>query len=258
MKVRASAELIYDFAEPTQIIGLIEAALTEDQAIISEALTVTPHRALLSDVGVGGDRRMRACLSGTVTISYQADVDNGHRLLLPVSGRQHSWSELPADTLTFLLPSRFCPSDQFQRYALREFGQAGDGVARVMAVLDWIDRNLDYVAGVSTPETTAAQTFTVRAGVCRDFTHLAITFCRALSIPARAVSAYAVDLQPADFHAVVEVFVENQWWLIDPTRLAPVEGLVRIAHGRDAADIAFLTTNKPCQLISQTIAAEAI
>jgi transglutaminase-like putative cysteine protease len=124
--------------------------------------------------------------------------------------------------------------------------------------MDWINRHVDYIAGVSTAESAADHTFTVRAGVCRDFTHLAITFCRALSIPARAVSAYAVDLQPPDFHAVVEVFLEDQWWLVDPTRLAPVEGMVRIATGRDAADIAFLSTDKPCQLVRQSVQADSL
>lgn len=258
MKLRTSATLTYLFPEPTQVIGLFQAALSTDQAILSETLEISPETAASSDAGHGGERRMRACLSGEVTIGYRAEIDNGDRKLLPQAGRQHLWGELPAEVLPYLLPSRFCPSDQFQRFALREFGQAGDGVARVMAILEWINRHVDYVHGVSTAETTAAHTFTVRAGVCRDFTHLGITLCRALSIPARAVSAYALDLQPPDFHAVMEVYVENDWWLVDPTRLAPVAGLVRIAHGRDAADIAFLTTDKPCQLVAQTVEVSTI
>ena len=88
-------------------------------------------------------------------------------------------------------------------------------------------------------------------GVCRDFTHLGITLVRALGIPARAVSAYALQLNPPDFHAIFEVYLENGWWLIDPTRLAPIEGIVRIGSGRDASDIAFLTSQ--CQVIRQTI-----
>lgn len=176
------------------------------------------------------------------------------RQLLPQSGRQHLWSELPEDILPFLLPSRFCPSDKFMRFAQREFGDAGDGVARVMAILNWIRTNLDYVPGISNAETTAERTFVDRAGVCRDFTHLGITLSRALGMPARAVSAYALGLDPPDFHAIFEVYLENSWWLIDPTRLAPIEGIVRIGSGRDASDIAFLTTDKQCQVISQSVA----
>jgi transglutaminase-like putative cysteine protease len=186
-----------------------------------------------------------------VKIRYSALVENNLRQLLPQTGLQHVWSELPSDVLPFLLPSRFCPSDKFMRFAQREFSSAGDGVARVMAILDWIHRNVDYVAGVSDAETTAEGTFVDRAGVCLDFTHLGITLSRALVIPARAVSAYALELDPPDFHAIFEVYIANGWWLIDPTRLAPIEGIVRIGSGRDASDIAFLTTDKQCEVMRQ-------
>jgi transglutaminase-like putative cysteine protease len=138
------------------------------------------------------------------------------------------------------------------RFAQREFAIAGDGVARVMAILEWIHRNVDYVSGVSNAQTTAERTVD-RAGVCRDFTHLGITLARALGIPARAVSAYALELNPPDFHAIFEAYLENAWWLIDPTRLASIEGIVRIGSGRDASDIAFLTSDKQCQMLRQTI-----
>jgi transglutaminase-like putative cysteine protease len=135
------------------------------------------------------------------------------------------------------------------RFAQREFGGSGDGVDRIMAILEWINRNLDYVVGVSDAETTAERTFVDRAGVCRDFTHMGITLARALGIPARAVNAYALQLDPPDFHAILEVFLEAAWWLIDPTRLAPIEGIVRIGSGRDA----FLTSDKQCRVVNQNI-----
>jgi transglutaminase-like putative cysteine protease len=253
MKLSIRAELVYDFAQSTQVIAILEASQTSDQTILSESLDVQPSARLLSDKTPYGDRRIRASLSGEVSIRYLATVENNLRQLLPATGRQHLWSALPSDVLPFLLPSRFCPSDKFMRFAQREFGAAGDGVARVMAILEWIHRNVDYVSGVSNAETTAERTFVDRAGVCRDFTHLGITLSRALGIPARAVSAYALDLDPPDFHAIFEVYLENSWWLIDPTRLAPIEGIVRIGSGRDASDIAFLTSDKQCQVIRQTI-----
>jgi transglutaminase-like putative cysteine protease len=253
MKLSIKAELVYAFAPETQIVASIEASQTSDQTILSEKLDIHPPIQLLSDKTPYGDRSIRASLSGEVTILYQAIVENNLRQLLPSSGHQHLWSDLPNDVLPFLLPSRFCPSDKFMRFSQREFGGAGDGVARVMAILEWIYRNVDYVPGVSNAETTAERTFIDRAGVCRDFTHLGITLCRALGIPARAVSAYALQLEPPDFHAIFEVFLENNWWLIDPTRLAPIEGIIRIGSGRDASDIAFLTSDKQCQVLSQTI-----
>lgn len=253
MKLTVEAELVYRFSEATQIMALIEASSSLDQEILEEALDISIDTELVRNTDLSGDRRFRTSLSGEVSLVYTARVENHVRQLLPPSGRQHLWTELPEHTLPFLLPSRFCPSDKFMRFADREFGNAGDGVARVMAILDWITRNVDYLHGVSTPETTAERTFVDRAGVCRDFTHLGITLCRALSIPARAVSAYALGLEPPDFHAIFEVYLEGGWWLVDPTRLAPIEGLVRIGSGRDAADIAFLTTEKPCELVRQSV-----
>ena len=253
MKLSIDAELNYRFAPNSQIVANLEASLTADQNILEELLTVTPNTALVRDTVASGDRRIRGCFSGDVTIRYTALVENKMRQLLPPSGRQHVWSELPSDVLPFLLPSRFCPSDLFMRFVQREFGGIEDGVGRLMAILEWINRNVDYIAGVSTPETTAERTFVDRAGVCRDFSHLGITFCRALGVPARAVSAYAMALEPPDFHAIFEVFLDNTWWLVDPTRLAPIEGIVRIGNGRDASDISFLTSDKQCQVLSQNI-----
>jgi transglutaminase-like putative cysteine protease len=154
--------------------------------------------------------------------------------------------------MQYLTPSLYCPSHKFERFAHREFGGHA-GSNSVLAVLDWIGSHVDYVPGVSDVETTAERTFVDRAGVCRDFTHLGITMCRALNIPARAVSAYAFNLTPQDFHAVFEVYVGGGWWLVDPTGLIDVSGLVRIGVGRDAADIAFLTTSLPCERISQSV-----
>jgi transglutaminase-like putative cysteine protease len=253
MKLMIGAELVYNFVGDTQVIANLEASRTSDQIILSESLDIQPPAKFLSDTTPYGDRSIRASLSGDVTIRYSALVENNLRQLLPQSGLQHVWSELPSEVLPFLLSSRFCPSDKFMRFAQREFSSAGDGVARIMAILEWIHRNVDYVAGVSDAQTTAEETFVDRAGVCRDFTHLGITLSRALGIPARAVSAYALQLDPPDFHAIFEVYIENGWWLIDPTRLAPIEGIVRIGSGRDASDIAFLTTDKQCQVIRQTI-----
>ena len=253
MKLSIKAELVYNFVNQTQIIATLEASHTSDQVVVSELLDIQPPARILSDTTHYGERRIRASLSGDVTINYTAVVENNLRKLLPQSGRQHLWSDLPPEVLPFLLPSRFCPSDKFMRFAQRQFAGAGDGVARIMAIMNWIHENVDYVAGVSNAETTAERTFVDRAGVCRDFTHLAITLARALGIPARAVSAYALQLDPPDFHAILEVYVENGWWLIDPTRLAPIEGIVRIGSGRDASDIAFLTSDKQCQVIRQTI-----
>jgi transglutaminase-like putative cysteine protease len=254
MILNVAAELVFDFHPGTEAIVSIQAAASPDQTILSERLTLSPPLAIIQDApDERGERRFRAVFSGETRISYSAVVDNGLRKPLHAGARQHAWSELPQHVLQYLTPSRYCPSDKFVLFAKREFGTIAAGGERVLAVLDWIHAHVDYTPGVSNAETTAERTFVDRAGVCRDFSHLGITLCRALNIPARAVSAYAWQLDPPDFHAVFEVFLDGGWWLVDPTRLSAVDGLVRIGVGRDAADIAFLTTTAGCESISQAV-----
>jgi transglutaminase-like putative cysteine protease len=258
MKLKVRADLVYRFEPATDAIYKIQAAHWPGQTLVSETLLVSPDVEFMHDQDVEfGARTLRAQLHGEIALTYEAVVDNGALAGLPPGAVQHDWSELPAEVLTYLWASRYCPSDQFGRFVERTFGGTTGG-ARVLAILDWIHAEVDYEPGVSNAETTAAHTFIDRAGVCRDFTHLGMTLCRASGIPARAVSAYAHQLTPPDFHAVFEVWLNNGWWLVDPTRLAPIEGLVRIACGRDAADIAFLSTQGPCELVRQSITAEAV
>jgi len=247
LRVRVHASLAYRAALPPEApIEAIAAMLVghaPGQRIESEALDITPGTRLAESVDpVSGARLLRGQLQGDVALTYTATVRLAPRLVLPPEVNVAPWSRLPVEVLPYLLPSRFCPVDQFLRFAAREFGELSPGGARVLAILDWLHSNVDYVHGVSTASTGAAGTFIDRAGVCRDFTHLGLTLCRAAGVPARAVAAYALGLQPPDFHAIFEVYLDGGWWLVDPTRLAPIAGLVRIAHGRDAADIAFLTT----------------
>lgn len=254
MKLRVSAELRYDFLPGTEAIVAVQAAKSADQTVLSETLTIDPPvKMVLDPPDAYGERRVRARVGGEVRLRYEAIVDNGRRIPPGPGAFQSTWSQLPADVVQYLLPSRYCPSDKFISFAQREFGEAGQGGAAVLAVLDWLAAHIDYVGGISHSGTTAEHTFVERKGVCRDFTHLGITLCRALNIPSRAVSAYALDLDPPDFHAVFEVFLNGSWWLVDPTRLVPVENLVRILNGRDAADIAFLTTSMGCELIEQSV-----
>ncbi|ALJ07829.1 MULTISPECIES: transglutaminase family protein [unclassified Brevundimonas] len=257
MKLRVRAELVYSFDPPTDAIYKIQVAHWPGQEILEERLTFDPPVQFQEDEDVDfGARTLRCHVQGEVSLVYEAVVDNGVLKGLPPSVSQHDWGDLPAEVLPYLQPSRYCPSDQFGRFVTRQFGETAGG-ARVLAILNWIAENIDYEHGVSDTETTAARTFIDRAGVCRDFTHLGMTFCRASGVPARAVSAFAHQLNPPDFHAIFEVWLDGGWWLVDPTGLAPVEGLVRIACGRDAADIAFLTTQERCRMVRQSVTVEA-
>jgi transglutaminase-like putative cysteine protease len=141
-----------------------------------------------------------------------------------------------------LLPTRFCESDLLFAFAREQFGRLPPGIARVHAVVDWVHRAIAYKPGSTTATSTARDVLEQRAGVCRDFAHLCIAFCRALNIPARLVAGYVwFDEPPQDFHAVFEAWLGGRWVLFDPTGMAPVDRLVRIGTGSDAKDVAFST-----------------
>lgn len=254
MHFQIQAELTYDFAEPCEVLLLLEAARAADQAVHSDELRLSPAVDISRlDDSVTGERRAVFAAEGRVSISYDAEVE--------VLGRDHSLDkapavairDLPGEALRYLRASRYCPSDRFESFVHREF-RTLEGGQKVAGILAWIAQHLDYRCGVSDAATTALDTFVDRAGVCRDFAHLAISLCRACDIPARAVSAYAWKLEPPDLHAVVEVYLGGRWRLIDPTGRAPVEGLVRVATGLDAADIAFMTIFGRAELVSQSFA----
>jgi transglutaminase-like putative cysteine protease len=241
MTFQIEARFVYRFDQRCEVLLLVEAARSPDQIVLSESLRLDPSVAVARlDDDVTGERRAVFDAEGRIEIAYSATVQVLPRLSRVGEGRISPVRELPGEALKYLRPSRYCPSDRFESFVAREFGALDSG-DQVAALLAWIAEHIDYRAGVSTVETTALDTFVDRAGVCRDFTHLAISLCRAAGVPARAVSAYAWDLQPPDMHAVLEVYLGGRWQLVDPTGRAPADGLVRVATGLDAADIAFMT-----------------
>jgi len=254
MQFQIQAELTYDFAEPCEVLLLLEAAHGPDQAVRRERLELTPAAELARlDDAATGERRAVFTAHGRVQLRYEAEVDVLSRDAALAGAPTVAVRDLPAEALRYLRPSRYCSSDRFERFVEREFGRlsGGDKVAEMMA---WIADHLDYRTGVSDSGSTALDTFVDRCGVCRDFTHLAIALCRAADIPARAVSAYAWKLEPPDLHAVLEVYLGGRWRLVDPTGRAPIQGLVRVATGLDAADIAFMTIFGRAELVSQAFA----
>jgi transglutaminase-like putative cysteine protease len=174
-------------------------------------------------------------------ISYQALVELHHFLQDPQEVQEVTPADLPLEILPLLLPSRYCQSDQLINLAFSEFGHLTPGYSRVTAICNWICQKVIYLSGSSDHHTSAYDTATERVGVCRDFAHLAIAFCRALNIPARFVTSYAYGLNPPDFHACFEAYLGDRWYLFDPTRLVPETSIIRIGTGRDAADVSFAT-----------------
>jgi len=173
--------------------------------------------------------------AGTMVVEYSATVGAAVPNL--------STATTPAEQLDEILyrrPSRYCESDILLPTAKAEF-QGLTGHELLAAVTEWVALKIRYVSGSSNSSDSAVRTLLARRGVCRDFAHLVIALLRGLDIPARMVAVYAPGLTPMDFHAVAEAYVEGQWWLLDATRLAPRQTMVRIATGRDASDIAFLS-----------------
>ncbi|KJE21358.1 Transglutaminase-like superfamily protein [Frankia torreyi] len=187
----------------------------------------------------GGRIHLLRVPRGLFAASYRADLDSPRPRPGPHPTGVAGDEPLDLQRLTYLRPSRYCPSDHVVGLAVAEFGALPQGRPRVDAVVDWIHHRIGYVAGASTVHDTAEDTLLTGQGVCRDFAHLGVTLCRALGIPARFTAVYAPGLTPMDFHAVFEAWTDGAWHVHDPTRRVPRDGLVRIATGRDAADTAF-------------------
>ena len=180
---------------------------------------------------------------GPVDVFYEADVEVDTSGFDLNSVTEFDFGDLPMDCLEFLAPSRYCPSDTFTHFAFDTFGQLLRGHSRITAICDWIYSNILYEQGTTGPFTDAGQVFQGQKGVCRDFAHLGISITRAIGVPARYASVYADRLNPQDFHAVFEAYLlgpsGGRWFAFDPTRMSSPDATVRIAAGRDAADVAF-------------------
>jgi transglutaminase-like putative cysteine protease len=171
---------------------------------------------------------------GLLTVGYEATVSPG-------SGAASQVDE--AERVMMLRPSRFCPSDRLIAYgATRLPGPDVDPLTRIQAITDYASDHLSYISGSTCPTDDAVDVLLAGQGVCRDYAHVVVTLARAQGMAARLVAVYAPGLYPMDFHAVAEIDVDGVWHVVDATRLAPRESLVRISTGRDAADTAFATT----------------
>ncbi len=241
MRFSVGCELQYEAITETTLLLNIEAQRSSGQSLLEDSFSGPSGD--VHEVPETGNRYRRVVLPpGTHDFSYRAVVDT-HSVHIADPGviAETPVATLPFDVIPHLYASRYCPSDQLARFAWRQFGDIASGHEKVQAICNWIFENVDYLEGSSDSSTSAHDTFTLRAGVCRDFAHLGITLTRAVGIPARFVSAYALELTPQDFHAVFEAYLGGRWYLFDATRLCPIDGIIKIGVGRDAADTAFAT-----------------
>ena len=230
------------FATPTAAFTFnVLANFDGQQRVVREEIICTPPVPTEIAEHAKGGRVLRCEVpTGPFEFRYTADVEVT-RPLLSVAVKADNPGRLPLAILTYTLPSRYCESDRFSQIAWELFGKQFDRGEQVRAICAWIDANLAYTPNATDGRTSAWDVWIGRKGVCRDYTHLAIAFCRALSIPARYVGGYAVGLEPMDFHACFEAYLGGEWRLFDPTDNIAPEKIVVISRGRDATSAALTT-----------------
>jgi len=252
--------LSYEVTGPTDFLFQIHALRGMDQQVISESLVITPPVTAHTYADPTLNHRFTRLHvdKGPMQLHYTARVRRTPRAV-DASAHEVAIAELPDSVMHNLMPTRYCESDHLSHAAQKLFGGLPSGLARVEAIVDWIYTNIDYQIGSTQATTTARDVFVQRAGVCRDFAHLAVTFCRALNIPARLVVGYArFEDPPPDFHAVFEAYLGGEWLMFDATRMSPVDQMVRIASGRDAKDVAFATIFGPATMVAMNPLIESV
>ncbi len=258
MRLSIDVHLDYGIAGDADVLLQIEAASMPDQRIEEQSLTIwsdSPIRAVPGEDGIG--QRCWARGHGRLTAAYRAVVKVERPVVALGAYGTTPPRLLPGDVTAYLMPSRYCQSDRFEGFVAREFPGL-DGGALAAALSAWVGNALDYRMGSSSGETTALDTFASRSGVCRDYAHLLVALARAGGIPARCVSAYAPGVDPPDFHAVAELWLDGAWRLVDPTGMASCGDIARVCIGRDATDIAFMTVFGQATLWTQTVRVRAL
>ncbi len=252
MTLKIDVTLDYALSGPTDCLAQIYAAQTPHQKILSGVLTTQSIKPRSTPAEEGIGERLWVQENVALQWRYTAEVEISRNAEDIVGLSWQKPHDLPPEVVKYLFPSRYCPSDKFLAFVNAEFGTLQGG-AKVVAMNDYVKQNFAYMVGTSDAETSALETFVLRQGVCRDFAHMLITLARAGTIPARIVSAYAPGVEPPDFHALVEVWLDGAWHLVDPTGMSIPSETAVICVGRDATDIAFLTTYGPAELRAQSV-----
>jgi len=248
VRIDLQVDLDYRISPPgADFIFNVHPAHTPCQTVSAEQLTLSQPIAvdIQTDAGTGNRYMRLRALPGDLKVSYRATVDLHHHRADPTQLQEMPIHHLPLEALGYIYPSRYCESDKLLSLAMKKFGGLPQGYGRVQAIMDWVQQQVTYTSNTSSPRTSAVETLVEQVGVCRDFAHLMIALCRAVNIPARFTTGtdYGADpaLGPPDFHAYVEVYVGDRWYIFDPSGTGIPMGFVRIGTGRDAADVAFAT-----------------
>jgi transglutaminase-like putative cysteine protease len=265
MQVKVGCEFSYRAEVPTHAVIQVEPRLEGEVRMLTERWTNVPPIGMSRYVdGFGNVCRRATLVAGDSSLSYDAllEVPDTPDPVSP-DAVEVAPQDLPDHALVYTLPSRYCPSQDLGDEAWRLFGSLPPGWSRVQTICDWVHDEIHFDYLDTRPLATAVEVYEKRAGVCRDLAHLAITFCRALNIPARYVFGYLPDidvevLSPMDFCAWMEVFLGGQWWTFDPRNNEPRLGRSVIGRGRDALDVAMVSTYGGPLLTSMVVWADQV
>jgi len=258
VKIYIRVHLDYRVPEPCTILMQLEAAELVQQTVNSCELVIADSPVLNRlEAGDGVGERVWLQVVGKFDCIYRAKLNITRTQVDLDSTCATPLPDLPAEVVKYLLPSRYCPIIEFEYLAVSHFGDRQGG-ALISAMSDWIYDNFTYDIGASDATTTAQQSLEQRRGVCRDYAHVLISMARASGIPARYASVYSPDVDPMDFHAVAEVFLDNAWQMVDPTGMSVPQRTAIIGVGRDATDVAFLTSFGDLHLVNQQVQVEVV
>jgi transglutaminase-like putative cysteine protease len=259
MQIRVGYEMVYDCPQETPMILMVNVHYSRAaDVVVPDRLTTDPFVPITSHRDPFGNWCTRIVApAGRIRLSgYGVVRDSGQPDALASFAQQHQVKDLPEETLVFLLGSRYCETDLLSEAAWSLFSQTAPGWSRVQAICDYVHNRIVFGYADARPTKTAWEAFNECKGVCRDYAHLAITFCRCMNIPARYCTGYLGDigmLPPygvMDFAAWFEVYLEGAWHTFDARNNMPRIGRVLMARGRDAADVALATTFGPNTLQS--------
>ncbi|HET6338355.1 MAG TPA: transglutaminase family protein [Polyangiales bacterium] len=259
MRLDASCEMSLTADSPTPLVAMLRPRSGVGQWVVSEAYEIEPFVPVVEYVdGYGNLCQRLTAPKGSFRIRVEATIETADTIAVERGAPFTSISELPDDVLQFLLPSRYCPSDKTED-AAREFASsAKPGYDQAEAIRKHIHERFEYKYGVSSASSDALDTLKVKKGVCRDFSHVGISLCRSLRIPARMVVGYLYKLDPMDLHAWFEAFVGGRWYTFDATQPEPRGGRVAVAYGRDAADVAIFTEYGPVEMKNMKVRVDEV
>lgn len=259
MKIRVGFEMTYDCPQPTPMIFNLNVHYTRSSDLIGrDELVIDPPVQMAAYRDSFGNWCTRIVAPpGRTRVSADAMVkDTGLPDAVVPAAQQVAVQDLPEETLLFLLGSRYCETDRLSETAWNLFGNAPTGWHRVQAICDYVHRHITFGYEHARMTRTALEAFHDRTGVCRDYAHLAVAFCRCMNIPARYCTGYLGDIGvppphgPMDFAAWFEAFLDGRWYTFDARNNTPRIGRVLIARGRDASDVAISVTFGPNTLTS--------